>query len=339
MAIRSKFLLSSISIAIGAALATTGCQSLEGLWGGDEKTTVSQAPATSAPAQPTKPSKPQKTQQPQRGSSGYEMAPDLSNAEMLISPGSPHNNSNLGGLISDANTGSGADGMLTMQNNPQQVSSNVALSGNLEQAPTGNNTQLGAADPYLSVNESAVSGGIATGGLVFDANAMQQQQRIDNAAPPPRTTVSELAGYEEQQNGACSVTLHTEASGVARTLIKELAGRLRSESGSIYVAPTIVDREYEDCVGDLSIALQDGLLSANQFNIVPATTNLNNIISQNIGSSTILPSLIHQCRASDIPYLVVSQIRKTGDKAALTLRIIRTNDGITLSQTFRRLSQ
>ena len=105
------------------------------------------------------------------------------------------------------------------------------------------------------------------------------------------------------------------------------------------MGPTIIDREYEDCVSDLSSAIQDGLVGNASFEVVPATTNLNNIIAQNIGSATILPSMIHQCRAADIPYLVVSQIRKTGDKAALTLRIIRTSDGITLNQVYRRLSQ
>ena len=144
---------------------------------------------------------------------------------------------------------------------------------------------------------------------------------------------------ELSTNSSCSTSLNAEATGLARALIKELSARLRAESGNMYVAPTIVDREYQDCIRDLSYSIEDGLADSQTFTVVPATTNLSNIISQNIGSATILPNLIHQCRASSIPYLVVSQIKKTGGKAALTLRIIRTEDGITLSQTFRRLSE
>ena len=294
------------------------------------------------------------SEQEKKQADGYENAPDMANAEML-------------GLSPDAY------GPVTMETNPNAVRKNVALSDRLEDASFSNNAMLGSADPYSSVSEvqGTVEGGetLLTGydqmpsqqidgmsgaamqqgnqgmlaqnqqqgmnqgqnGMNPSQNGMYQQQKQNNR---PYVAVDELS-----TNSSCSTSLNAEATGLARALIKELSARLRAESGNMYVAPTIVDREYQDCIRDLSYSIEDGLADSQTFTVVPATTNLSNIISQNIGSATILPNLIHQCRASSIPYLVVSQIKKTGGKAALTLRIIRTEDGITLSQTFRRLSE
>lgn len=291
----------------------------------------------------------------------YEQAPDMSKAEML------------GGLSPDAY------GPVTMENNPNAVRQNVALSDRLEDASFSNNAMLGSADPYSSVNE--IQGDVGSGeGLLTGIQATENQQAagvsmvqpdaMSGAAAqnnlPQGVTVQQgmnqqgmrtqgMNGQGMNQQGpqnqsvyaleeisnqrSCSTSLNAEATGLSRALIKELASRLRSEGGDIYIAPTIIDREYQDCIRDLSPAMQDGLAGSQSFTVVPATTNLSNIISQNRGSATILPNLIHQCRAASIPYLAVSQIKKTGDKAALTLRIIRIEDGITLSQTYRRLSE
>lgn len=310
-------MLSSLAITLTLALGLSGCQSLDILKSDHSKDT----PIKNAEVGVT-----QKTTQNNSSNQEYEKAPDLSGAELL------------GGLSSDA------IGPYDMSSNPNAVRQGVALSGRLEKAPLPNNAMLGAADPYSSVNEIEleetssddgsllqVSAPVAAASHVAGAGAVAANtaaSTTDNYV----SSVRELGGID-----SCSVKLNTEASGLARALIKELALRLRNESGNIYVAPTIIDSEYQDCVEDLSTALQDGLVGSTSFYLVPATTNLNNVIAQNIGSATILPNLIHQCRASAIPYLVVSQVKKAGDKAALTIRIIRTEDGITLSQTFRRL--
>ncbi|MDO4675975.1 MAG: hypothetical protein Q4A68_05240 [Anaerobiospirillum succiniciproducens] len=320
----------------------SGCNSIDDMLSGANKND----PAPKAEAAVS--------EQEKKQADGYENAPDMSNAEML-------------GLSPDAY------GPVTMETNPNAVRQNVALSDRLEDASFSNNAMLGSADPYSSVSEvqGTVEGGetLLTGydqmpsqqidgmsgaamqqgnqgmlaqnqqqgmnpsqnGINPSQNGMYQQQQQNNR---PYVAVEELS-----TNSSCSTSLNAEATGLARALIKELSARLRAESGNMYVAPTIVDREYQDCIRDLSYSIEDGLADSQTFTVVPATTNLSNIISQNIGSATILPNLIHQCRASSIPYLVVSQIKKTGGKAALTLRIIRTEDGITLSQTFRRLSE
>lgn len=320
----------------------SGCNSIDDMLSGANKND----PAPKAEAAVS--------EQEKKQADGYENAPDMANAEML-------------GLSPDAY------GPVTMETNPNAVRKNVALSDRLEDASFSNNAMLGSADPYSSVSEvqGTVEGGetLLTGydqmpsqqidgmsgaamqqgnqgmlaqnqqqgmnqgqnGMNPSQNGMYQQQKQNNR---PYVAVDELS-----TNSSCSTSLNAEATGIARALIKELSARLRAESGNMYVAPTIVDREYQDCIRDLSYSIEDGLADSQTFTVVPATTNLSNIISQNIGSATILPNLIHQCRASSIPYLVVSQIKKTGGKAALTLRIIRTEDGITLSQTFRRLSE
>ena len=320
----------------------SGCNSIDDMLSGANKND----PAPKAEAAVS--------EQEKKQADGYENAPDMANAEML-------------GLSPDAY------GPVTMETNPNAVRKNVALSDRLEDASFSNNAMLGSADPYSSVSEvqGTVEGGetLLTGydqmpsqqidgmsgaamqqgnqgmlaqnqqqgmnssqnGMNPSQNGMYQQQQQNNR---PYVAVEELS-----TNSSCSTSLNAEATGLARALIKELSARLRAESGNMYVAPTIVDREYQDCIRDLSYSIEDGLADSQTFTVVPATTNLSNIISQNIGSATILPNLIHQCRASSIPYLVVSQIKKTGGKAALTLRIIRTEDGITLSQTFRRLSE
>lgn len=310
-------MLSSLAITLTLALGLSGCQSLDILKSDHSKDT----PIKNAEVGVT-----QKTTQDNSSNQEYEKAPDLSGAQML------------GGLSSDA------IGPYDMSSNPNAVRQGVALSGRLEKAPLPNNAMLGAADPYSSVNEIELEETSSDDGSLLQVSApVAAASPVAGAGAGAANTASstnehyvssvrELGGID-----SCSVKLNTEASGLARALIKELALRLRNESGNIYVAPTIIDSEYQDCVEDLSTALQDGLVGSTSFYLVPATTNLNNVIAQNIGSATILPNLIHQCRASAIPYLVVSQVKKAGDKAALTIRIIRTEDGITLSQTFRRL--
>lgn len=320
----------------------SGCNSIDDMLSGANKND----PAPKAEAAVS--------EQEKKQAEGYENAPDMANAEML-------------GLSPDAY------GPVTMETNPNAVRQNVALSDRLEDASFSNNAMLGSADPYSSVSEvqGTVEGGETllsgydqmpaqqidgmSGAAMQQGNqgmlAQNQQQgmnSIQNGMNPSQNGMYQqqnqnnrpyVAVEELSTNSSCSTSLNAEATGLARALIKELSARLRSESGNMYVAPTIVDREYQDCIRDLSYSIEDGLAGSQTFTVVPATTNLSNIISQNIGSATILPNLIHQCRASSIPYLVVSQIKKTGDKAALTLRIIRTEDGITLSQTFRRLSE
>ena len=327
----------------------SGCNSIDDMLSGANKND----PAPKAEAAVS--------EQEKKQADGYENAPDMANAEMLglspdaygpvtmeTNPNAVRKNVALSDRLEDASfsnnamlgsadpyssvsevqgTVEGGETLLTGYDQmPSQqidgISGAAMQQGN--QGMLAQNQQQGMNPSQNGMNPSQI-------GMNQSQNGMYQQQQQNNR---PYVAVEELS-----TNSSCSTSLNAEATGLARALIKELSARLRAESGNMYVAPTIVDREYQDCIRDLSYSIEDGLADSQTFTVVPATTNLSNIISQNIGSATILPNLIHQCRASSIPYLVVSQIKKTGGKAALTLRIIRTEDGITLSQTFRRLSE
>lgn len=316
-------------IAISLLYGLNACQTLE--FGSDETPASQQKPSEVGVSQvQTTPAKPQPSQ-PQ-----YEQAPDLSQGEVL--------NFEEGGLSSDT--------VINMSTSPDQVRQGVALSDNLQPAPASNNTQTGVAQSYDSISEGVLEGDNAEL-LVFDQNenaVANMQGNVNNNlngtyngnygyTNSPQGSNAFQQQYPQENSGRCSLALNQEASGVARTLIKELVSRLRTEPGDVFIAPTIVSQSYQGCVKDLRLAIRDGLNGNETLNVVAGTTNLNNIISQNIGSNTILPNLIHYSRAASIPYLITSQVRKTGDKAALTIRIIRTEDGITLSQTFRRLSE
>lgn len=334
----------------------SGCNSIDDMLSGANKND----PAPKAEAAVS--------EQEKKQADGYENAPDMSNAEMLglspdaygpvtmeTNPNAVRQNVALSDRLEDASfsnnamlgsadpyssvsevqgTVEGGETLLTGYDKmPSQqidgMSGAAMQQGN--QGMLAQNQQQGMNPSQNGINLSQNGINPSQNGINPSQNGMYQQQQQNNR---PYVAVDELS-----TNSSCSTSLNAEATGLARALIKELSARLRAESGNMYVAPTIVDREYQDCIRDLSYSIEDGLADSQTFTVVPATTNLNNIISQNIGSATILPNLIHQCRASSIPYLVVSQIKKTGGKAALTLRIIRTEDGITLSQTFRRLSE
>ena len=327
----------------------SGCNSIDDMLSGANKND----PAPKAEAAVS--------EQEKKQADGYENAPDMANAEMLglspdaygpvtmeTNPNAVRKNVALSDRLEDASFSNNAmlgsaDPYSSVSEVQGTVEGGETLLTGYDQMPSqqidgmsgaamqqGNQGML-AQNQQQGMNSSQNGMNPSQIGMNPNQNGMYQQQQQNNR---PYVAVEELS-----TNSSCSTSLNAEATGLARALIKELSARLRAESGNMYVAPTIVDREYQDCIRDLSYSIEDGLADSQTFTVVPATTNLSNIISQNIGSATILPNLIHQCRASSIPYLVVSQIKKTGGKAALTLRIIRTEDGITLSQTFRRLSE
>ena len=327
----------------------SGCNSIDDMLSGANKND----PAPKAEAAVS--------EQEKKQADGYENAPDMANAEMLglspdaygpvtmeTNPNAVRKNVALSDRLEDASFSNNA-----MLGSADPYSSVSEVQGTVE----GGETLLTGYDHMPSQQIDGMSGAAMQQGNqgMLAQNQQQGMNQSQNGMNPNQIGMNQSQNgmYQQQQqnnrpyvaveelstNSSCSTSLNAEATGLARALIKELSARLRAESGNMYVAPTIVDREYQDCIRDLSYSIEDGLADSQTFTVVPATTNLSNIISQNIGSATILPNLIHQCRASSIPYLVVSQIKKTGGKAALTLRIIRTEDGITLSQTFRRLSE
>ena len=55
-------------------------------------------------------------------------------------------------------------------------------------------------------------------------------------------------------------------------------------------------------------------------------------VSQNTGSSALIPALVRACRQKGIRLLNVSIVRHIGHKTVITIRNIRVKDGITLVQ-------
>ncbi len=138
---------------------------------------------------------------------------------------------------------------------------------------------------------------------------------------------------------SCDLHLGQEAKVQAAALTTALTARLKIESGLVYAAPTIIPDEYLDCIGDLSSIISSTAAQQNYLTVISDSTrqNVEQAISQNSGSASTLPLTIRTLRANDIPYLIVSSIRRIGDDAALTLRFVRVSDGITLTQSFKKL--
>lgn len=315
----NKLALSSVCLSLSVILSA--CQSID-LFNKNEPATQVDAPVVDL----------KDSKQPQQPEKQYEQTPDLSEAEVLSV-----NNQN--GIISDASTGYATNNqIINMQTAPDQVEQGVSLADNLEQAPTMGNAQTAAASSHDSVLESNET--VNNQNLVFDQNAINQPSGYIPPRPAPEVNnIQNQNPYLQPAtlDSACPTGIQNAANITANQLIKELVARLRANQGLIYVAPTIIDQEYSDCLTDLSPAIKIGLNNNQNFQLTSGNTNLNNVVSQNIGSATILPSLIHQCRAASIPYLVISQVKKSGENASLSIRIIRTEDGITLTQKYVRI--
>ena len=138
---------------------------------------------------------------------------------------------------------------------------------------------------------------------------------------------------------SCDLSLGSMASQQAARISAALAAKLAQPLGEVYVAPTIIPDEYLDCIDDLSAVIANSLAQSGKLQVVgaAASANVTQTISQNSGSATTLPLTIRTLRAANIPYLAVSSIRPLDDGCALTIRLVRVADGITLNQSFVKL--
>lgn len=145
---------------------------------------------------------------------------------------------------------------------------------------------------------------------------------------------SELPVYASSSNIATKCNLDNDkASNEARNLALSIAKKLIQTSGKLYVAPTVIADEYSDCAQDVSSVIASSLASNGNFEVISANLQ----VGQNQGSSLLIPSLIRQCKAQNIPYLNISVIQKVNGKANVSVRVIRVQDGITLSQMSKSL--
>ncbi|NLK84789.1 MAG: hypothetical protein GX278_02355 [Aeromonadales bacterium] len=170
--------------------------------------------------------------------------------------------------------------------------------------------------------------------FVPDENALQNQN-LTNLKQPEETTLvvsNDANSLEQQSNSAlkekCGANNTAVAQQVAYKIALKQAERLKSETGPIYIAPTVVPNKLQDCIGDLTDAINQALTNAGIQTVVGSGVD----VSQNSGSSTVIPSLVRACKSTGVPLLNVSIIRTIGTNTVVTIRNIRVKDGITLVQ-------
>ena len=148
-----------------------------------------------------------------------------------------------------------------------------------------------------------------------------------------------FASGSEFATTQCQDLIADNVEAIAQKLTLRISSRLNIESAATYIAPTTIPSSYQECVGDLKNTIKDALILA-KSPLIPLQSGASDerLISQNVGSSTLIPQLIRICRQHQIPYLVVSSIREIGGKPALTIRAVRVKDGVTLAQALEQVA-
>lgn len=184
--------------------------------------------------------------------------------------------------------------------------------------------------PKVSDNESLPSADVSAEQKPSEPEVIDVQSSSNSQ---PVLTIPE---YAQTQNlhGSCSDALNDKVQQAAKDLGAELGTKLKADSGSIYVAPTVIPDEYSDCVRDAAPSVKSTIENGGKFTVAQTGGVM---VSQNIGSAVVIPSLIRECKKQSIPYLAYTLLAKRGGKVRLTLRIIRVNDGITLTQNYKNL--
>ena len=174
------------------------------------------------------------------------------------------------------------------------------------------------------------------------ANTATDEDSIGTGDLPPvddstATAISNMPEYATTSGRqTCPARLGESAKKIASELSSALIARLSSDHGNIYVAPTVIPDEYQDCVSDVSSEIKNAINKSGNF--TPVTDASVESVAQNAGSSTIIPRTVRECRQRDIHYLAVSVIKKTGGNPVLSVRIIRVNTGVTLTQSYKKLN-
>ncbi len=193
------------------------------------------------------------------------------------------------------------------------------------------NTQLSDADKKALADEQAALANTAT-----DDDSIG----TGNLPPVDESTAAEISNMPEYATASGRQTCPTRYGERAKTIAYELSSnliaKLSSDHGNIYVAPTVIPDEYQDCVSDVSSEIKNAVQKSGNFTPV-SDANVESV-AQNAGSSTIIPRTVRECRQRDIPYLAVSVIKKTGGNPVLSVRIIRVNTGVTLTQSYKKLN-
>lgn len=220
--------------------------------------------------------------------------------------------------------------------------------------------------PLASVSvKDVVQGNVDLNNLNQDQNAttnVETQSKVPQSFVPEENTPQDLTKLEKEDNATavnsqeveiansneestleslqsapvnskCGTANTSNAAQIAYKIAVGQAQRLKNEQGPVYIAPTVVPDSVSDCIVDLSGAIRQALNSAGIETVVGSGVD----VSQNAGSSAVIPSLVRACRQSGIPILNVSVIRHIGPKTVINIRNMRAKDGITLVQNTSQL--
>lgn len=192
------------------------------------------------------------------------------------------------------------------------------------------NTEVSDAD--LSSEEQAGAKDGSGGKEGMDESAPSALPPVDEETAQQISDLPDYATASGRQT--CPAALGASAQSAAAELAKVLSGKLNIDKGAVFCAPTVIPDEYSDCISDVSATVASGLAASGKFDMADSGRVQ---VAQNSGSSMLIPAYVRECRRNSIPYLAVSVVRKIGGKVSLTVRIIRADTGVTLTQSYRRL--
>ncbi|MGN1281775.1 MAG: hypothetical protein ACI4UM_07725 [Succinivibrio sp.] len=166
--------------------------------------------------------------------------------------------------------------------------------------------------------------------IVQTDNTVKEEAEVEivNSLGNNLTSLSTSSGSDK-----CGTVSISSASATAYKIVRSQATRLQNEVGPIYIAPTVIPDDLSDCVTDLSGVIRQALAQSG----VQTVSSSGIAVSQNSGSSSMIPSLVRACRQAGIPLINVSVIRHIGPKVVINIRNMRAKDGITLVQNTTQL--
>ena len=190
---------------------------------------------------------------------------------------------------------------------------------------------------YQSGTAAGIVTGTAAAGTAAAGTAAAAPAQTTVLPPVDSYTAAEVASMpvyaSTSGRRSCDPRLNNSMLTIAPNLASVLCSKLNVETGKIYVAPTVIPSEYADCLTDVSSSVKAGIQKTGKF-AVTGSGQASTV--QNYGPR-IIPELVRACRRDSIPYLAVSSVHKIGGKPALTIRIIRVSDGVTLTQRYQQL--
>lgn len=180
-------------------------------------------------------------------------------------------------------------------------------------------------------------------GLIDLNKTEEEQEQIELLATDtdiserPDAVGENLPTYASDSNLAvpsCDVNLQKRAKDIALELTGNLIERYNGPKEHVYVAATIINSKYSDCLADLKNEIVQALIQKPRLTVV---NDVNIADSYAAFSQSSIPNLIAQCRKNNIPHLVISNIKDSGNHITLNIRFIRVNDGITLFQSSKNI--